>query len=58
MIYLDHAATTAVHPEVVKEMIPYFGELYANPSGVYEFSEDVQEILRRVRQKIADSIHA
>ena len=58
MIYLDHAATTAVHPEVMKEMIPYFGELYANPSGVYEFSEDVQEILRRVRQKIADSIHA
>ncbi|HBI62756.1 MAG TPA: cysteine desulfurase NifS [Lachnospiraceae bacterium] len=58
MIYLDHAATTAVHPEVMKEMMPYFGELYANPSGVYEFSEDVQEILRRVRQKIADSIHA
>jgi len=58
MIYLDHAATTAVHPEVMKEMIPYFSELYANPSGVYEFSEDAQEILRRVRQKIADSIHA
>ncbi len=58
MIYLDHAATTAVHPEVMKEMVPYFSELYANPSGVYEFSEDVQEILRRVRQKIADSIHA
>lgn len=58
MLYLDHAATTAVHPEVIKEMAPYFGELYANPSGVYEFSEDVQEILRCVRQKIADSIQA
>lgn len=58
MIYLDHAATTAVHPEVVREMEPYFGELYANPSGVYEFSEDVKEILQRVRQRIADSIRA
>ena len=58
MIYLDHAATTAVHPEVLREMEPYFGELYANPSGVYEFSDDVKEILRRVRQRIADSIGA
>ena len=58
MIYLDHAATTAVHPEVVREMEPYFGELYANPSGVYEFSDDVKEILQRVRKKIADSIGA
>lgn len=58
MIYLDHAATTAVHPEVLREMEPYFGELYANPSGVYEFSDDVKEILQRVRQRIADSIGA
>lgn len=58
MIYLDHAATTAVHPEVIREMEPYFGELYANPSGAYEFSEDVKEILQRVRQRIADSIQA
>ncbi|MCI8771319.1 MAG: cysteine desulfurase [Lachnospiraceae bacterium] len=58
MIYLDHAATTAVHPEVIREMEPYFGELYANPSGVYEFSEDAKEILQRVRQRIADSIGA
>lgn len=58
MIYLDHAATTAVHPDVLREMEPYFGELYANPSGVYEFSDDVKEILQRVRQRIADSIGA
>ena len=34
MLYLDHAATTAVHPEVTKEMEPYMGEVYATPSGV------------------------
>ena len=49
MIYFDHAATTAVHPEVVNEMEPYFGRLYGNPSGAYEFSADVKEILQRVR---------
>lgn len=58
MIYFDHAATTAVHPEVVDEMKPYFDRLYGNPSGAYEFGADVKEILQRVRQKIADSIHA
>lgn len=58
MIYFDHAATTAVHPEVVNEMEPYFERLYGNPSGAYEFSADVKEILQRVRQRIADSIHA
>ncbi len=58
MLYLDHASTTAVLPDAVEEMRPYFVELYANPSGIYEFSEDAREILRRARQKIADSIHA
>lgn len=58
MLYLDHAATTAVHPEVIHEMQPYFDKLYANPSGAYEFGMDAKEILQRVRQTIAGSIHA
>lgn len=58
MLYLDHAATTAVHPEVTKEMEPYMGEVYANPSGVYTFSEDTREMIEKVRQKAAESIRA
>lgn len=58
MLYLDHAATTAVHPEVINEMQPYFNKLYANPSAAYEFGMDAKEILLRVRQTIANSIHA
>ena len=33
--YFDHAATTPVRPEIVKEMIPYFSEEYGNPSSLY-----------------------
>lgn len=58
MLYLDHAATTATHPEVVKEMIPFFNGVYGNPSGIYDFAVDSREMMERARQKVAQSIHA
>lgn len=36
MIYLDNAATTKTHEDVVKEMLPYFTENYGNASSVYD----------------------
>jgi cysteine desulfurase len=33
-IYLDHAATSPMHPEVVEKMIPFMTEVFGNPSGV------------------------
>ena len=35
-IYLDHAATTAMHPAVLEAMLPYYSENYYNPSTAYQ----------------------
>ena len=58
MIYLDNAATTPVHPEVLKAMLPYLDKQYGNPSGIYEFAEKSKEAIDGVREVIARSINA
>lgn len=57
-VYLDHAAATPVHPEVVDCMIPYFQEYYGNPSSVHQFGRKVKAALDQARQTIASSLHA
>ncbi len=47
MIYMDNAATTKMHPDVVRAMLPYMGNRYGNPSGIYTFSKNIKKILRR-----------
>lgn len=56
MIYLDNAATTKTRPEVVEAMLPYFTELYGNPSSVYTFSSKSKEAVAKAREIIADSL--
>ena len=58
MIYLDNAATTRTAPEVVEAMLPYFSELYGNPSSVYDFAGKSKEAITRGRQQIADVLGA
>ena len=58
MIYLDHAATTAVRPEVLKAMIPYFGEKYGNPSSIYDFASISKTAIRSARSAVASLIGA
>ncbi len=52
-IYLDHNASTPVHPEVVAAMLPYFGERFGNPSSVHAFGRDAREGLETAREQIA-----
>ncbi|MFK5954034.1 MAG: cysteine desulfurase NifS [Desulfobacterium sp.] len=57
-IYTDNNATTMVAPEVLEEMLPYFSELYGNPSSMHSFGGNVGLKLKDARQKVADFIHA
>ena len=58
LIYLDHAATTAVHPDVLKEMLPYFTDKFGNPSSVYGFAANNKNKLTEARETIAGALGA
>lgn len=58
LIYLDNAATTRTAPEVVEAMLPYFSEMYGNPSSVYTFSQKSREAITDAREKIAKALGA
>lgn len=58
LIYLDNAATTKTAPEVVEAMLPYFTELYGNPSSVYSFSQKSKEAITKGREAIAKALGA
>ncbi len=58
MIYLDHAATTPVAPEVLEAMLPYFTRVYANPSNVHRPSLEARRALDQARQGVAGHLGA
>ena len=58
LIYMDNAATTKTAPEVVEAMLPYFSELYGNPSSIYDFSGRSREAVMKARGQVADVIGA
>ena len=57
-IYLDNAATTKTHPDVVEAMLPYFSEHFGNPSSVYGFGSDNKVVIEKQREIIAEAIGA
>ncbi|MFH0778897.1 MAG: cysteine desulfurase NifS [Candidatus Eisenbacteria bacterium] len=57
-IYMDHNATTAVHPEVVEAMLPFFGERFGNPSSVHSFGQDARQVLEDARKTVASALGA
>lgn len=57
-IYFDHAATTAVAPEVKETMEPYFCENYGNASSLYELGYKSKEAINIARGNVARTINA
>lgn len=57
-IYLDYSATTPVKEEVVKEMLPYYTEVYGNPSSIYSVGLEAKESLETARKRVAALIGA
>ena len=57
-IYFDHAATTAVAPEVKEAMEPYFCENYGNASSLYELGYKSKEAINIARVNVAKAINA
>jgi cysteine desulfurase len=53
LVYLDHNASTPVHPEVLQSMLPYFSERFGNPSSVHGFGREAREGLEIAREQIA-----
>ena len=57
-IYLDYAATTPTHPEVLKAMLPYFTEVFGNPSSIYSHGQEAKGAIDEARIHLAELIGA
>ena len=56
--YFDHASTTPVKEEVLKEMIPYFNLEFGNPSSLYSIGRRNRRAVEEAREKVARAINA
>ncbi|WP_209122852.1 cysteine desulfurase family protein [Alkalihalobacillus sp. BA299] len=57
-IYLDHAATSPLHPKALEAMMPYFSEHFGNPSSIHRFGRTTRHALDEARSSLAQSIGA
>jgi len=57
-IYLDHAATTPVRPEVLEAMQPFFGPRFGNPSSLHRWGREARAALDEARERLAATLGA
>jgi len=53
-IYLEYNATTPVHPQVYKEMVPYLKEFFGNPSSSHWLGKQARKAVEKARQRVAN----
>src|SRR5690625_1230416 len=56
MIYVDHAATSPMHADVVEEMLPYFQENFGNPSSLHHMGRKARQAIDESRSKISEML--
>ncbi len=56
-IYLDNAATTKVHPQVVEAMLPYFTECFGNASSIYATGREARKAMEEARRQVAAALN-
>lgn len=56
-IYLDHAATTPVHPAVRDVMVPFLEQQFGNPSSIHRFGRAVRSSIDEARETVAAGLH-
>ncbi len=58
MIYLDNAASTQIHEDVLNSMLPYLKEQYGNPSSLHRYGRLAHKAIEKSRKQIASLINA
>jgi cysteine desulfurase len=57
-VYFDHAATTPLHPEVLKAMLPYLEDHFGNASSPHSYGQEAARAVEQAREEIASLINA
>ncbi len=57
-IYLDHAATTYLSKDVLSDMMPYFLEVYGNPSSIHSLGQESRSLINKCRAEVAQIFNA
>lgn len=55
-VYLDHAASTPVRPEVLEAMLPFYGDLFGNPSSAHQWGRAARAALEEARERVAGAL--
>jgi len=58
LIYLDNAASTQIHDDVLDAMLPYLKEQYGNPSSIHRYGRLAHKSIEKARKQIASLINA
>jgi len=58
LIYLDNAASTKIHNDVLEDMMPYLKEHYGNPSSIHRYGRLARKAIEKARKQIAYLINA